>query len=78
MVKNPLQFRRPGFDPWVGKIPGRRGWLLTPVFLLGELHGQRSLTGHSPWGRKELDMTEQPDTSLHKMEKMLTSNKSKQ
>ena len=33
--------RRPGFDPWVGKIPGRRTWQPTPVFLPGESHGQR-------------------------------------
>ena len=46
-------------DSWVGKIPWRREWLPTPVFLPGESHGQRSLTGHSPWGHKELDMTEQ-------------------
>ena len=32
--------------------------LLTPVFLPGKSHGQRSLAGYSPWGRKELDMTE--------------------
>ena len=36
----------------------RREWLLTPVFLPGEFHGQRSLTGHSPWGLKESDTTE--------------------
>ena len=30
----------------------------TPVFLLGEFHGQRRLAGYSPWGRKESDMTE--------------------
>ena len=33
----------PGFDPWVRKIPLRREWLPTPVFLPGELHGQRAL-----------------------------------
>ena len=38
-----LQCRRLEFDPWVGKIPWRRKWLLTPVFLPGEFHGQRSL-----------------------------------
>ena len=32
---------------------------MAPVFLLGEFHGQRSLVGYSPWGRKELDMTKQ-------------------
>ena len=36
VVKNRLQFRRPGFDPWVGKIPWRGTWHLTPVFLFGE------------------------------------------
>ena len=34
-------------------------WQPTPVFLLGKPHGQRSLAGYSPWGRKELDTTEQ-------------------
>ena len=53
-----LQCERPGFDPWVGKIPWRRKWQLTPVFLPGESHGQRSLAGYSPWGQKEWDMTE--------------------
>ena len=49
---------RPGFDPWVGKIPWRRKWQPTPVLLPGESHGQRSLVGYSPWSRKELDTTE--------------------
>ena len=40
------------------EIPWRREWLPTPVFLPGESHGQRSLSGYSPWGCKELDMTE--------------------
>ena len=43
-----------GFDPWVGKIPWRRKWQPTPVFLAGESQGQRSLAGYSPWGCKEL------------------------
>ena len=46
------------FGPWVGKIPRRREWLPTPVFLPGESHGQRSLEGYSPWSCKELDPTE--------------------
>ena len=50
--------RDAGFDPWVRKIPWRREWQLTPVFLTGEFHGQRSLVGYSPWGHKELDTTE--------------------
>ena len=47
------------FDPWVGRIPWRREWQPTPVFLLGESHGQRNLEGYSPWGRKESDTAEQ-------------------
>ena len=42
--------KRCGFDPWVGMIPWRRAWQHTSVFLPGESHGQRSLTGYSPWG----------------------------
>ena len=41
-----------------GKIPWRREWLPTPVFLPGQFHGQRSLVGYSPWGHKELDTAE--------------------
>ena len=48
-----LQCRRPGFDPWVGKIPWRRIWHPTPVLLPGKSHGRRSLVGHSPWCHQE-------------------------
>ena len=49
-----------GFDPWVRKIPWRRKWQHTPVFLQGESHGQGSLAGYSPGGgHKESYMTEQ-------------------
>ena len=61
------QCRRPkrrGFYPWTGKIPWRRKWQPTPVFLPGESHGQRSLTGCSPWGCKKLDTTERIAHSL--------------
>ena len=47
-----------GFDPWVRKIPWRRAWQLTPVYLPGESHAQRSLVGHSRQGHKESDTTE--------------------
>ena len=47
-----------GGDP-VRKIPWRRGWQPTPVFLPGEFHGQSSLAGYSPRDHKESDMTEQ-------------------
>ena len=52
------QCRRHGFDPWVGKILWRRKWQPTPVPLPGKSHGQRSLAGYSPLGRKESDTTE--------------------
>ena len=45
--------RRREFDPWVGKIPWRRKWQPSPVFLPGESHVQRSWPGYNPWGRKE-------------------------
>ena len=54
-----LQCRRPGFDPWVGKIPWRRTWQPTPVFVYRKSRGQCSLVGYHPWGRKESDTTEQ-------------------
>ena len=47
-VKNPPAVQEMGFDPWVRKIPWRRKWQPTPVFLPGESHGQRSLVGYSP------------------------------
>ena len=49
---------RPGFDSWVRKIPWRREWLPTPVFLPAEFYGQRRLVGYTPWGCKDLDTTE--------------------
>jgi len=55
-----LQYRRPGFYSWVGKIPGEENGnpLQYPRILPGEFHGQRSLAGYSPWSCKESDMTE--------------------
>ena len=50
--------KRCRFNPWVGKIPWRRAWQPNPVFLPKKFHGQRSLVGYSPYGGKELDMTE--------------------
>ena len=46
------------FNPWVRKIPWRRKWQPTPVFLPGKCHGQRSLADYSPQGLEESDMTE--------------------
>ena len=53
-----------GAEFWVGKIPWRREWQPTPVFLLGESHGQRNLVGYSLWGDNESDMTERLTLSL--------------
>ena len=64
VVKNLPAKAGNGFDPWVGKIPWRRVWQPTPVFLPGESHGQSSLAGYSPWGRKELDTTEHTHTLM--------------
>jgi len=56
VVKNPLanagEKKRHEFDLWVGKIPWKRAWQPTPVFLPGETHRLRSLVGYSPWGHK--------------------------
>ena len=53
-----LQCRKPRFDPWGGKMPWRRAWQSTPVFLPGKSHGQRSLVGYGSEGHKESDTTE--------------------
>ena len=62
MVKNLPASRRLRFDPWVGKIPWRRKWLPTPIFLPEEFYGQRSLVGYNPWDNKDSDMTEHAHT----------------
>ena len=63
MVKNPLvnagDTRVMDSSPGVRKIPWNRKQQPTPVFLPGKFHGQRSLSGHSSWGHKKSDTTEQ-------------------
>ena len=54
LQENSLPAKPPGrprhqFNPWVGKIPWRRGWLPIPVFWPGEFHEQRSLVRYNPW-----------------------------
>ena len=49
------QYRTCKFDPWARKIPWRRKWQPTPVFLPGKSHGQRNLVGYSPWGCKRVE-----------------------
>ena len=53
MVKKPPAMQEAQFYLWVRKIPWRREWQPTPVFLPGESRGQRSLVGCSPWGHEE-------------------------
>ena len=67
VVKNPpanVGDMRPEFGPWVGKFPWRRKCRPTPVFVLEESHGQRSLAGSGPGGRTELDTTEVTEQSV--------------
>ena len=51
-VKNLPAVQETWFDPWVGKIPQRREWQPTPVFLPGKSDGQQSLVGCSPWSHR--------------------------
>ena len=46
------RYKRGRLNPWAWKIPWRRAWQLTPMFLPGKSHGQRSLAGYNPWGLK--------------------------
>ena len=58
-VKNlPAVQETHGFNPWVRKVPWKRKWQPTPVFLSGKSYGHRSLVGYSPWCHEELDTTE--------------------
>ena len=54
-------------ETWVRSLgqedPLGKEWKPTPVFLPGELYGQKSLAGYSPWGHKESDMTERRSTA---------------
>ena len=68
MVKNLLAIQETQ-DQTLGweelrKIPWRRKWQPTPVFLPGEFHGQRRLEDPSPWGHKESDTSKQLTVSL--------------
>ena len=52
--------RKPFFNRKSFLNDWRRKWQSTPALLPGKSHGQKSLIGYSPWGRKESDMTERP------------------
>ena len=61
-----MQSRRARFNPWVEKIPWRRAWQPTPVFLPRKSHGHRSLVGCSSWDHEELDTTYALNTTNNK------------
>ena len=66
VVKNlPVNAGDARFILWVRKFPWRRKWPPTPVSFPGKFHRQRSLAGYSPWGCKDLDMTEPVSTHTH-------------
>ena len=68
LVKNPPATLETWVDPWVGKIHWRRARQLTPVFLSGKSHGQRSLVDYSPWDSKRVGYnftTEEHQTFLN-------------
>ena len=56
--------KRCSFNPWDKKIPWNRKWKPTQVFLSGKFPGQRNLVGYSPWGPKELEITEHSTASV--------------
>ena len=58
VVKNLPAKKSLEFNPWVRRIPWRRKWQPTSVFLPGEFHGQRSLADYNLWDHKESDRTE--------------------
>ena len=59
MVMNQLAMQESQVQSLGQEDPLEKGMAITPVFLLGEFHGEKSLVGYSPWGHKELDTTEQ-------------------
>ena len=65
--------RRCNLDLWVGKIPWKKKWQPTPVFLPGESLRQRCLVGYSPWSHKESDMTERLSTHTRRVGSKLTA-----
>ena len=63
--------KRCRFDPRVRKIPWRKKWQPSPVFFPGKFHGQRSLVGYGPLGRKESDMTEHTQARVQRRSEIL-------
>ena len=67
-----MRHRRCGFDPWDWKLPLWMAWQPTSVFLPGKSHGQRRREGYSPWGCKELGVTQRLSTHAHKQNSKAT------
>ena len=66
LASNAGDTRDAGSTPGSGRSPGEgNGNPPTPILLPGEFHGQRSLKGYSPWGRKELEMTERQNNMIN-------------
>ena len=59
------RLKRCRFNPWVRKIPWKRTWQPTPVFLSGESHAQRSLAGYSPWLHKRVGHNLGTETAIN-------------
>ena len=78
MIKNlpgMQEKQRHGLNPWVRKIPWSRKWQPTPVFLIGQSHGERSLVGCSPQGHKESNITEATEyTFTHRQREISTAD----
>ena len=66
MVKNPPAMQRPGFDPWVQRNPGGGHGNPLQYSCLENPHGQGSLQGYGPWGRRESDTTKRKLKREHK------------
>ena len=67
------RYKRCGIDPWVGKMPWRREWQPTSVFLPRKFHRQRSLEGYSPWGCKDSDTTEHEHDVLYSLKGQISA-----
>ena len=64
MVKNLPAIRETWVQSLDQKDPLKKRMATDSLFLPGEIHGQRSLAGYSPWGHKESDMTKQLSTGM--------------
>ena len=71
---NTARYKRHKLDPWVRKIPFKKPWQLTPVFLPGESHGQKSRAAYSLWDHRESDTTDRLTLSLYRSPEIVTTH----